>query len=512
MTTRYSGEAFKRSVIHYACGRIFNAVAAFLIFVWVARQLPQGEYANYVAAFALLEIGLVLSSIGMEWVTAVYVPQFRLNASGRALRRFVGECAVIQAAALMLGAGVLFVSAPWLSNWFGLIGAEGGFRIYAVVMFIEGMSRVFRDQLLACLLLQGPAQISQFARNLTLLVAVIWIFADERARNVEGLAMAEVAASTVSLVLACGLLCRYLTKVNNDPAVKSGWAMPRWPAMFKVARNAWVSNLANLTWCWSAVVLLVARTMGVETTSALGFARNLAEQIRRYMPTEFLFGIVRTLLIGRFSQDGDARSLGVRIGLMYKANLLFLVPLLIATITHGDEICALLSGGRYSSSAHWFLVGWLCVLVALAHRRLTDLLAHALGRSALTARASLLLTGTPVAILASAQLANWALLFFVLLSAEIIYSTIVILRLRLPSWSYAPDWIGLGKIALAAALAAWALYWVPAGVSHWPAIVAVGLAYGVIWATVWLLRVWTRQETMILSTRLRRWALIEREK
>jgi hypothetical protein len=104
------------------------------------------------------------------------------------------------------------------------------------------------------------------------------------------------------------------------------------------------------------------------------------------------------------------------------------------------------------------------------------------------------------------------LLFLVLLSAEIIYSTIVILRLRLPSWSYAPDWIGLGKIALAATLAAWALYLVPAGVSHWPAIVAVGLAYGVIWATVWLLRAWTRQETMILSTRLRHWALIGREK
>ena len=45
-----------------------------LVLVLLARTLPADEYAVYVSAFALLEITMLMSSLGMEWVTGIYIP------------------------------------------------------------------------------------------------------------------------------------------------------------------------------------------------------------------------------------------------------------------------------------------------------------------------------------------------------------------------------------------------------------------------------------------------------
>ena len=103
----YSSKAFRRSTLHYTGGRIANALLGFVVFVWVARYLPEHQYASYIAAFACLEMGLILFGFGMDWVTAVFVPQVRLKASGQVLQRFVWACAGVQTLLLMAGATLL---------------------------------------------------------------------------------------------------------------------------------------------------------------------------------------------------------------------------------------------------------------------------------------------------------------------------------------------------------------------------------------------------------------------
>ena len=199
-------------------------------------------------------------------------------------------------------------------------------------------------------------------------------------------------------------------------AEQSDWTMPAWPDMLRVGRNAWLSNIANLTWSWQAVILLATRTLGPEAAAPLGFARNLAEQVRKYLPSEFLLGIVRTLLVVRYASEQDKDKLGLRAGLIYKVNLLCLLPLLVLCAVRGADLAAFLSNGRYPD-AHWLLTGWLAVLVILAHRRLTDLMAHTLGRSSATTRANFALLVTPLALLLAAPQQRWSLLFAVLVLA-----------------------------------------------------------------------------------------------
>jgi O-antigen/teichoic acid export membrane protein len=491
--SNYSTQAFRRSIVQYTGGRVANALAAFTVFVWIARYLPEQHYANYIAAYACLELALVIFGFGMEWVTAVFVPQFRLKANGQQLSRFVWSCAGVQMAQLLLGACSLLLLAPFLSEWLHLKDATDIFRLYALVMCVEGLSRVVRDQLLSCLLLQGAAQISQMARNLIMLAFALMLTDHEQWRSASALAVAELCASGLSLVLAATLLYRYLREMRSAPSSDPQWTPPLWRSLFRAGRHAWLSNLVNLSWGGQAIILLVTRVIGPEATAALGFARNLSEQIRRYMPMEFLMGIMRTLLLARFYQDKNARLLGIKAGLMYRANLLFLLPFMALTIVRGGELCALLSNDRYAE-AQWYLVGWLVVLVFWAHHRLSDLLAHAMQRADLTSRSSLKLIATPALLALAAYFHAWPVLFMALAAAELSYSLLVLAPLAV----YRPNWSGIAKL-LGATLAVWAVLALPAWAPGMLSLsIQTALAFILIPSLAALSQAWTAEEAALV--------------
>ena len=508
MSENYSGRAFNKSIGYYVGGRFLNALAAFFILIWIARQLPENQYINYVAAYSIIEMGIVLSGFGMEWVTGIYIPQIRMHASGKALYRFVWQSVALQALLLAGGALILFFTAPLLTQWLGLRDADGVLRLYAGVMLIEGVSRVFRDQLLSSLLLQKAGQASQLLRNVALAGYAVLAFSHEEWRNAHALAVGELIASSCSLLVAAWCLQRHLLQVRRAAPkaaavagdAKLDWTMPAWRDMLRVGRNAWLSNIANLTWSWQAVILLATRTLGPEAAAPLGFARNLAEQVRKYLPSEFLLGIVRTLLVVRYASEQDKARLGLRAGLIYKANLLCLMPLLVLCAVRGAELSAFLSNGRYPD-AHWLLTGWLAVLVILAHRRLTDLMAHTLGRSAATTRANFLLLVTPLALLLAAPQQRWSLLFAVLVLAETVYSALVLRQLRTPEWHYRPHWTGLAKFGVAGLLAAMVLAGLPGGSDAFHLALALGAATGVSWGVLLLLRPLSVAELALLPAR-----------
>ncbi|MBV6319951.1 lipopolysaccharide biosynthesis protein [Duganella violaceipulchra] len=507
MSKNYSGKVFRLSIIYYTGGRLLNALAGFSILIWISRRLSAAEYSNYIAAYAMLEIGMLVSGFGLEWVTVIFLPQMQQKASGRAIQVFVMQCVAAQALLLFLGGAVLFALAPMLAGWLGLGGAVAVVRAYAVVMCIEGISRVFRDQLLACLMMQSAAQTSQLARNVCMLGFVFFALEHEAWRTAEALAVGELFSSTFSLLMAAWYLFRKLAPTRHDPASEPGWTHPGWRKMLQTGRNAWIANFANLTWGPQAVILLATRIFGTDATAPLGFARNLAEQVRKYMPMEFLFSIVRTLLVVRYAAEGSVARLGARISMMYKGNLLFLLPLMVVAIVRGDQVCDLLSAGRYGS-AHWLLVGWLSVFVMLAHRRLTDLLAHALGRSIVTTRVSLVLLLTPVCVWLALQTRQWPLLFLILFGVEFCYTSLVIGRMKTEAWRYAPYWPGLLKCAIATLAATLALWVLPLGNGAWALLLCSAVSCAVLWGLLYVLGIWSREELELVPAKLRKYAAL----
>lgn len=468
----------------------------FLIFLWIATKLPEREYAIYIAVFAVIELGLALATLGMDWVGAVNIPQARLKGSGKVLEKLVWWCVFVQAGSLTLCACALFLFASKFAIWLDMHEARNAFQIYAIVLLVEGLSRVLRDQILSCLLLQGAAQISQLIRNATLFIFLLFLFKEHSGRTAEDLAIAEFFASAGSLLLALIFLRRHLPNYRSDASTDYGWIPPKRADMLRAGIYAWLSNLANLTWSGQIVILLVTRLIGTEATAPLGFARNVSEQVRKYMPMELLLSIIRTFLITRYAIEKDLQKLSARVSLLYKVNLFFLLPILSVVIARGEEICGLLSSGRYKES-HWLLVGWLSVLVIAAHHRLTDIVAHALARPILTSQASMFLVVTPVFLAGIAQMQKWPPLFLVLLLAEISYSFFVLFRLKTSQWAYHPNFLSLVKFFIACAIASFIVAYLPVQITLENLIAFIVVAYLIVWILIMLLKPWTENEKTI---------------
>ena len=113
------------------------------------------------------------------------------------------------------------------------------------------------------------------------------------------------------------------------PARKELWAL---------ARANYLSYLLTLTYGPQFITFMLSRFAGLEATAAFGFARNLADQVRRYLPAELLYGLVRPALIARYAATRDVAAFNRNNALLFQVSLMFLAPLLVLGIAYGDVL------------------------------------------------------------------------------------------------------------------------------------------------------------------------------
>ena len=104
----YSSSILKRGAAHFLVGKVASALLTFIILLWLVRVLAVEEYGVYVILMAGMEIALAITSFGLPWVAARYLPEYRLYANGKALIIFSGQLVFQISFFLVLGAMLLF--------------------------------------------------------------------------------------------------------------------------------------------------------------------------------------------------------------------------------------------------------------------------------------------------------------------------------------------------------------------------------------------------------------------
>lgn len=439
----YSGGRFRAAVLQYALGRGVNALASVALFVLLARALPVRDYAAYVTLWALLELLLAVGNLGTEWVTATEVPRLRQGQAWALLRRLVASALGVQALAFGSLGLLLALAGPQLAHLAGWSLPVEVWPWLGLHLLAEGLGRSLRDQLLSSLLLQGVAQAVQLLRNLVVLLGVAWAMQESAGLGILSIVPLETLASAGGMLLALANLCWHL---RHRGAPAGDVAAPDGAVLRRMALHAWVGSLASLLVSPQLLVLLAARFLGSEATALLGFARNLAEQVRRFMPIEFGFIILRTFLVTRFQDRSQLAALVDRSQVAWKLNLALLLPLGLVAALWGDRLATLVGGAKFQAAGP-LLVAWLVWVVAWSHHRLSDLWAHLLSRSAAVGRSSLALAALPI-LLGVTLAAQQALAAVLLLAVgECLYALRVAAlalrgelaypwaQLRAPSWA-----------------------------------------------------------------------------
>lgn len=489
MSPHYSAARIRRGVLHFLVGKVGSALLSFCGFLLVARLLQPVDYGRYVTLIALVELGMNLASLGLDWVSTRYVPAYRVKGGGQALSRFVVQLVGAQALALSTAAGLLALAAPWLAGLLAMGDVVPALRLYALYLLAEGLCRVVRDQMLAQLLLQGRAQLALLLRHLVWVGLALALWMDQRAASLWAVAVLELVAALIGLLAAsAGLGLALRQAVRERGGAAADWQAPAMPELRHLAANSYLGLLLNLPARPQVITLLVTRLAGLEAAALYGFARSLADQVLRFLPAELLLGFLRPAMVARHVQSGRFDELNQQTNTLLVVSLLVLAPLLALVIGRGDLVVQVLGAGRFTGSGA-LLALMLLAAALFSHRRMLEFVANTVGRPQAISRASVLLLAVPVVVVALLG-AGWpvwtvpatALLF------ECLFGWVATRLLRHGGVAYEPPLGAAARMALLVLAVAGSLSVLPVELQPgWAAVVCGALALAGTALLAWLL-------------------------
>jgi O-antigen/teichoic acid export membrane protein len=449
----YSSGALKRGAAHFFIGKVFSALLSLGILFWLVRLLSVAEYGVYVTLEAAMGLALALTSFGLPWMAARYLPEFRLYAGGKRLAHFVWRLIALIGLFAGSGALLLFVAMPWLLAVMKLTQYTDVARIYLLVLVLEGLRTNIQTCILEPLLQQGQSQLSQISRNLALLLCVS-VMAVQGPVSLYHVVLAELAGSFLGMASALNGLVRHL-RLHRALQADDSWQPPLWPKMWSTARHMYFSYLVNMTYSAPVFIFLTQRFLGVEATALFGFILNLFGQISNYLPATLLFNLIRPKLIISYAGEGGMAQLTRNANLVGKMSLFVLMPLLVFTWLAGGELVNQLSGGKFTE-AGYYLAGLLLMLIPFSQRQILETVAVASGKSHLCSWGSSLgVLVIPLAYwLLESGLGLWSPIL-AMVASQVLFNTTLIAAMGFTT-TYRSDALGLFKMT-AGALAAFGL-------------------------------------------------------
>ncbi|WP_333877285.1 hypothetical protein [Methylobacter sp.] len=443
----YSGAALKVSAVHFFIGKGASGLLNLGILLWLVRLLPVAEYGVYVSLQAGMLLALAVTSLGLPWMAARYLPEFRLYASGKQLTRFVWQVVALICLFAVAGALLLFVAMPWLLEILNFTQQTDVARLYLLVLVIEGLRLNLQECILEPLLQQGQTQFSQVVRNLILLLC-LGIVANQGTVHLNHVVLAELAGSFLGAAVALRGMHRYLC-AHRKLSGKDGWQPPNWSEMWRTMRHMYISLIVTLTYSPSALIFLVQRFLGVEITALFGFLLNLYGQICRYLPAFLLFGLIRPKLMASYVGEGGMAQLAYNANFMGKISLFVLMPILVFVWLSGGELLSLLSGGKFTQSGY-YLGGLLLTLIPFSQRQILETVAVACGQSHLCFWGSVLgaLILPPVYLLLEAGHSLW-IPILAIIASQILFNATLTVAMGFTT-TYRPDVVGNFKLIAAA--------------------------------------------------------------
>ncbi len=444
----YTIGLFRSSLVAFAAGRSVSAVAGFTLFLLLARSLPIADYGQYLTLLATLELVLLYSSLGIPWIGIRYLPEFRIRAAPKQLRSLFASLAAMNGLALFAVLLVLWSTSVWWTGWLKLADARAVIVPFLLICAAEGINRFATTVVLESLLAQRHAQIVQILRNVSFLAPLALMLHESPAVSLGDVVRIELIAATLAALAAmvfAMLQLRRIAPSEGDP----DWTPPDRRAMAAIAWYNFSGNAVANLYSHSTLQLLANALLGPNVSALFGFARSLADQVRRYLPSEFLLSVIRPMLVATYSTDGDHRQLNRRMMLGAKFSLIVSAPVAGILLGAGPAAVKLLGGARLQDT-YWLVVVLLFVAFSRSHRSLLGLYVNCVQQTDIWLRASLwCLLVLPLA-LGLVQL-GWGAFALVaaMVAEEIICTTSVLRQLEGRGYGYSVALEGLGQLTQA---------------------------------------------------------------
>lgn len=470
----YSANAARRGLLHFALGKVVSAALGIAFLVLSIRALAPQSYGVYVTLLAAAELFYLVTGLGLSTVAQRYVAEYRLKALAPQFFAFLRRQMHLRLAFSVVAIVLLLLAWQPLMRWTGLGLAASWMPAVALLMLgWAGVS--FLEEVMGACLLQGYAQVLSALRNGARVAVVGYSLWRGGGLSLETLVWAEALIALCSWLLAQALVSRWARRSPSAPGALAGFHAADMQA---VARKFYVVQLAGQSYGINVTKMLVMRLLGAVEVASFGVAQSVADMVRNYMPAHLLAGWVRPMMVARYVQRRDIEEVAAIVNLVFKLNLICLLPMAAGFFIAGDELMDWLSKGHYPGVGLLLAVMMLGLVLQTLHLLLTMV--------ALTlesARASL--QGTFAACLALPVLVLLIWRFgtlgaaLAMLVTELIWIGVAWATLSAQGHRLRFDFRAWGKIALATVAAALVSHWVkwdgPTGLVV--ALAALGLSF-----------------------------------
>lgn len=445
----YSGASTRKNLVAFLLGKIPTALLTAAILGLSARALDADQFGRYILVMAAVEFSLGMSTLGLDWILLRYLPVYRVHGHRSGLVKLLA--AVAGGRAIVLGTlALIVVLGSAALHALGLPLPADLYQLFGLLLVIEGVMRIFRDNALEAMAMQAKMQLIIIVKNATILGVLAWMLYAGTGSAVH-LLYAEIAAAVLGLLFSIGVVARAVRQVVPQSAP---WQRPTTRQMFSTATMNYASGVVEYLYSPSFLMLLLAKVVPPSAIAGMGFVLRLTDLVRNYLPGMLVFGVVRARMIGSFSADRNYENLRCWAQFLYKVSVLTLLPVAGVVIVFGGDLLRLASGGRYAEY-HAVFAMLICWLSLRLHRNILGIVFNAVEMMHLWARASLVsLFVLPALWLAVERFGPWFVVIALYGNELVInFAAVWQLRQRGYAWPVLRGWVLRAAVALAIACA-----------------------------------------------------------
>ncbi len=441
---QYSSSNVRKSISHFVVGKIAAGALGISILLLQVRVFATEDYALLIGLLALFEITTLATNLGAMPAVYRYIPEARHLQQNALLRRLIIQLSAYRATTLLFASLLFAVFAPSIAQTLGAPALLSAVALYGLVIFIEGMAR-HTDTVFEVLLHQKQTQISILIRNIVRLAGILFLSFYRPDHLLFIWISIEIFASSLGLLYAIVSLKRLL-----PPASDQDVPLPL-ARMFKYAAPAFAAQAIGILQGPDLVKILIGHLDSPQALAAFGFVAALAATVQRYLPSFLLAGLVRPLFVAAQSKGHQNDQLVMLANVVFKLNLMILMPAAALAAIQGDRIVEVLSSQKISDAGIYLFL-MMIWLIWMAFHNILNLLTLAKEDGVSSLYGTILGGATLVAASQFYAHIGTVGLCAALIVAEVMWAIPVLYSLRAKGLSYSIQPVPLLRLLLATAL------------------------------------------------------------
>ena len=440
----YSKESVRQGVLHYLLGRGLAGLAGFATVILLVRYMDVQSYAGFTALTGLIALSGVCAGLGLDRAISRFIPEAKLERSLKELGNFIWCITSIRLVASLIVCAIFFVLWEPLLQIFPDVYLTH-FPISLIWFVVAETLFQHFSSVLQALIKQKALTLILVVQWAGRLLMIAWIVNSYKHINLEDsiwiMAIPEMAGVFVFFIV---ILNETNTKKNSAQIKKhskisaeNSW--PNWNEIIKMAGHNYGFTLLAAPPQGYFMKMLAAVFLPTQMVAAYGFFISIAERVRQYIPLHLLYNLIEPVMIGNFLQYRDFAALNKRCQLLYKSNLILLIPVLAWVGAAGIFIITTLTGGKYQEYL-WLLMVVMLQLTVGSHVVLLQLILNSVSKSALLMRAGVIALIGMALFLALAMLFNVQFLVVGPIVFSIICNANIIHALKNQGYTYKLPW------------------------------------------------------------------------